>query len=620
MISALLMPSLGEACFETISMSFLNFFILAHYFLFLFSIYALIFPYISIIIIYILRNYYFPKEFKGFNQSMNRSGYRYRYHRSYYDSTINTSANTTFSTTQKHVTTWLSLYVAPWSRKKDILVHRITIYKAFNELINTIAQFIYYLLYFLIRPDTIYLYYRNLWFPIKQSKWMNWKSMNKPRKMHGMMTDDVPYIPRYSSYHQYHKSKKTKFSIENLHNASQQQDQLDIPSNIRCMSKSNDWIAAWNNIKITDRTHDNYMSNLILKALLSNGKSSLDINLDNNNHDSLHTVVNQNRNYENMLTDNNWYGTIRSERYFKDDYGIDKILCGDDDDNNVNRKYKYFANINVNGENKVVDNYRDSDDDDDDYNDVIAQLSPLHQHYHNSKQHSNNINSNNTTFSRKFRDDYFKCTNIHDILVTVLNNYRNQFLDDQIGNIAEYDKIKLKQINSIEELSKYNGMINIQDLSLMLDDILDYYYPNNKCLNVKEKFMIISDFNLWLEENHILFIKSTSPYYDHHNNNNKNTNRRLLVNNFNGNKSYNTQSTIRQKLYQRYSRSVKKSYINTINDENNHNNNKNNCNNNENDNDNSSDFSSTIFDGYDLHVAISCDKFFAWFHHIDLKR
>jgi len=158
----------------------------------------------------------------------------------------------------------------------------------------------------------------------------------------------------------------------------------------------------------------------------------------------------------------------------------------------------------------------------------------------------------------------------------------------------------------------------------MLDDILDYYYPNNKCLNVKEKFMIISDFNLWLEENHILFIKSTSPYYDHHYNNNKNTNRRLLVNNFNGNKSYNTQSTIRQKLYQRYSRSVKKSYINNINDENNHNNNNNNnnnnCNNNENDNDNSSDFSSTIFDGYDLHVAISCDKFFAWFHHIDLKR
>ena len=56
--------------------------------------------------------------------------------------------------------------------------------------------------------------------------------MNKPRKMHGMMTDEVSYIPRYSSYHQYHKSKKPKISIENLHNAPQQHDHLDIPSNI----------------------------------------------------------------------------------------------------------------------------------------------------------------------------------------------------------------------------------------------------------------------------------------------------------------------------------------------------------------------------------------------------
>lgn len=273
----------------------------------------------------------------------------------------------------------------------------------------------------------------------------------------------------------------------------------------------------------------------------------------------------------------------------------------------------------------------DDDDEEDDYNDIVAQLSPLHQHYHNSKQHSNNINSNNTTFSRKFRDDYFKCTNIHDILITVLNNYRNQFLDDQIENIAEHDKFKLKQINSIEELSKYNGMINIQDLSLMLDDLLDYYYPNNKCLNIKEKIMIISDFNLWLEKNHILFMKSTTPNYDHHYNNN-NINRRLLINNFNGNKSNNnnnnTQSTIKQKLYQRYSRSVKKSYRNTINNNNNHNhnnnydnnNNENDNNNNENDNDNSSNFSVTVFDGYDLHVAISCDKFFTWFQHVDLKR
>jgi hypothetical protein len=420
--------------------------------------------------------------------------------------------------------------------------------------------------------------------------------MNKPRKMHGMMTDDVPYIPRYSNHHHhlYHHSKQSKISIENLHNTQlQQHDQLDIPTNIRCMSKSNDWIVTWNKIKTKDRIHDNYMSNLIKKALLSNGTSSLNANLNNNHQDSLHhTVVNQNNNYKTMSIDNNWYGTIRSEKYFKDDYGIDKILCDVDDDNHAKRKYKYFANINVNGEYKVVDYYRDSDDDDDEKDDdekddnnyISAQLSPLHQHYYNLKQHSNS-SSNNTTFSRKFRDDYFKCTNIHDILVTVLNNYRNQFLDDQIENIAEYDKIKLKQINSIEELSKYNGMINIQDLSLMLDDLLDYYYPNNKCLNDKEKFMIISDFNLWLVKNHIVFIKSTTPY--NNNNNNKNT-----------------QSTIRQNLYQRYSRSVKKRYNN----------------NNKNDFDNSSNFSATVFDGYDLHVAISCDKFFAWFQHIDLKR
>jgi hypothetical protein len=100
--------------------------------------------------------------------------------------------------------------------------------------------------------------------------------------------------------------------------------------------------------------------------------------------------------------------------------------------------------------------------------------------------------------------------------VTVLNYYRNQFLDGLIENISENDRIVLSKISSIKELSHYNGMINIQDLSLMLDDLLMYYHPNDKSLNAKEKMTIINEFNLWLKENSIKFVKSYAYDDDDH--------------------------------------------------------------------------------------------------------
>jgi hypothetical protein len=329
-------------------------------------------------------------------------------------------------------------------------------------------------MFFLIRPDTIYTYYRNIWFPIKQSKWLRWKFMNVPRKMHGMMSDDIIYTPHLV----YYKAKKLpeRYLEMNLTNNTQQHDLLDIPQSIRLMRKSKDWVETWNKLKVIDRDDDNYMSRVMKKILLGvSSKTIVDI---------IPVGIIQ----QSELIQNAFYSTAKSSK-----------------NSWFSKREKYMKNDSaIDADNKEVDDI-DNDGNIEHYSNISSDISPSSKHQSTQLSHS-----------RKFRDDYFKNNDINDLLVTVLNYYRDQFIDGLIYSISENDRIVLSKISSIEELSQYDGMINIQDLSLMLDDLLMYYQPNNKSLNVKEKMTIINEFNLWLKENKIEFVKF-NPYDDDHN-------------------------------------------------------------------------------------------------------
>jgi predicted outer membrane repeat protein len=108
-----------------------------------------------------------------------------------------------------------------------------------------------------------------------------------------------------------------------------------------------------------------------------------------------------------------------------------------------------------------------------------------------------------------------------------------------------------------------------------------------------------------------VFIKSVASYGGGISIYNKNKNRRLYYNSKYKNDSNNQTQSTKRKLYRRYSKFVEKSSINTTNNVNN---------NNDNCNDDSSIISDIVCNGNYVHDAIPCDKFFAWFHHVDLKR
>ena len=503
-----------------------------------------------------LRNYYFPKEFKGFIQSNKR-----QFNQSYYHSIESRSAA---SSSRPTIRSWLSLFI-PSSRKQYITVARLTCYRVLYESLNGFIQFLYYFMYFLIRPDTIYTYYRNLWFPIKQPKWLQWKSMNVPRKMHGMMSDDIFYRPHL------HNNKNKKIEVNNT----QQNYQLDIPSRIRNMRKSKDWVGTWNKIKVTDRDDDSYMSRLIKRILLGSSSKAL---------------VNQ----KSELIQNANYSTAKSSK-----------------ESWFSKREKYDSDIDI--DIKEADNI-DNGENIERYNNISSDISSLHKHQ-----------LNQLSQSRKFRDDYFKSNDISDISVTVLNNYRNQFLDGWIDNISENDKIVLSKISSIEELSQYNGMINIQDLSLMLDDLLMYYHPNHKSLNEKKKMTIINEFNLWLKENNIKFTKS-NPYdyhYHHHSisennyfNDNYNQYNEVINNKNKSRKNdtikkqqrHKTNDNIKNNTEKKYNgKNYYQPYCNSYKER------------------GSVDFNSTcnynfiILQKHNLDANIPCDEFFRWFQQIISK-
>jgi hypothetical protein len=298
--------------------------------------------------------------------------------------------------------------------------------------------------------------------------------MNVPRKMHGMMSDDIIYTPHLF----YYKAKKLpeRYLEINLTNNTQQHDLLDIPQSIRFMRKSKDWVVTWNKLKATDRDDDNYMSRVMKKILLGDS-SKATVNI-------IPVDIIQ----QSELIQNAFYSTAECSKnsWFRED----EIYIRNDSDIDI--------------DNKEVDDI-DNDESIEHYSNISSDISPSSKHQSTQLSHS-----------RKFRDDYFKNNDINDLLVTVLNYYRDQFLDGLIDNISENDRIVLDKISSIEELSQYNGMINIQDLSSMLDDLLMYYHPNNKSLNAKEKMQVVNEFNLWLIENKIKFVKSNA-YDDDHN-------------------------------------------------------------------------------------------------------
>ena len=198
------------------------------------------------------------------------------------------------------------------------------------------------------------------------------------------------------------------------------------------------------------------------------------------------------------------------------------------------------------------------------------------------------LNTIQLSHRQMFHDDYFACVDVNDILVRVLNNYRNQVLDYRIQNVSNNDLLKLHNIYTIEELKQYDGMIDVQDLSLMLDDLLEYYRPNNSSLTMDDKLMMINEFNVWLNEIQVEFEKSAADYYINY------------LNRIDGQiyDYYNQRraKTFNEKnLHQSYCNTAKSSiYIFDTNE-------------------NSVEFAQNSYD------AIPCDAFVCWFQHINGK-
>ena len=129
-------------------------------------------------------------------------------------------------------------------------------------------------------------------------------------------------------------------------------------------------------------------------------------------------------------------------------------------------------------------------------------------------------------------------------------------------------------------------MIDVQDLSLMLDDLLEYYRPNNSSLTMDDKLMMIHEFNVWLNEFQINFEKSAADYYINYLN--KNDGEICNYCNSQGTKS----KTFHEKSYC----NTAKSSIHIFDT-----------------NENSIEFTQNS------HDAIPCDAFIRWFQHINGK-
>jgi hypothetical protein len=146
--------------------------------------------------------------------------------------------------------------------------------------------------------------------------------MNVPRKMHGMMSDDIIYTPHLV----YYKAKKLpeRYLEMNLTNNTQQHDLLDIPQSIRNMRKSKDWVKTWNKLQVIDKDDDNYMSRL-MKRILLGSSSKATVNIIPLGIIQQSELL-QNANYSTAKSSkNSWFS--KREKYMNNDSYFCFIIC-----------------------------------------------------------------------------------------------------------------------------------------------------------------------------------------------------------------------------------------------------------------------------------------------------
>jgi len=230
-VVGIITPLLGDASHETFLMSFLNLFILAHYRLYLISIFALFLPYVVLITIILLRIFYFPPK-REITQD-------------------NSDEYIKENVLHHRKTNMSSRKLSTRSVEEPIDVH-ITGLRILEEVSIGIGSFIYNFLYILVRPKALVINIRRRFESLKQQKWRRWNTMNMPQKFHGIKSEDIDFHRGdvYSLYHHDWKSEKT----------------LDIPEFIWVMSTSQDLQTSW---KTVDGPKDGYISTITKKVLLN---------------------------------------------------------------------------------------------------------------------------------------------------------------------------------------------------------------------------------------------------------------------------------------------------------------------------------------------------------------
>jgi len=227
-------PLLADASSETFLMTFLNLIILAHYQLYLFSIFALVCPYAALITIILLRMFYFPSKSKITQDKSDKSDDKResRYHQmfpSWKRSARNLSSN----------------------KPVDVYINGWRVLQAVSSCIGTVS---YNSLYILVRPDTILINFMQRFRSLKVQKQRQWKIMNIPQKFHGIKSE---------------RGDIDKRGVDDLHHHHHHHDTVQFPKLIQEISTAQDLKTSWETI---NGPKAGYISTIMKKAILNEAK------------------------------------------------------------------------------------------------------------------------------------------------------------------------------------------------------------------------------------------------------------------------------------------------------------------------------------------------------------
>lgn len=90
------------------------------------------------------------------------------------------------------------------------------------------------------------------------------------------------------------------------------------------------------------------------------------------------------------------------------------------------------------------------------------------------------------------------CVEAENVLILVLNRYRNQVIAKKLSNISKNDEEYLLSLAIPDELCEYNGLVHVIDLAMILEEMLFYFVPNNIPLSFQERGFIIDQFDAWV--------------------------------------------------------------------------------------------------------------------------